>query len=217
MKGKRVFVSGGAGVIGLEMVPRLVARGAEVMVGDLKPRPQSFPRGVRYRQGDLNGLTREEIASFSPHIFIHLAATFERSTETYGFWEENFRHNTSLSHHLMSVLKDLPGFERAVFASRYLIYDETRYQSDTPQDAAVALRATDPVLPCNLTGMANLGHEFELRFRAGFRADTFTSACARIYRGYGRNSRDVISRWVRALLAGEPITVYRPEGLFDYI
>jgi len=217
MKGKRVFVSGGAGVIGLEMVPRLVARGAEVMVGDLKPRPQSFPRGVRYRQGDLNGLTREEIASFSPHIFIHLAATFERSTETYGFWEENFRHNTSLSHHLMSVLKDLPGFERAVFASSYLIYDETRYQFDTPQDAAVALRETDPVLPRNLTGMAKLGHEIELRFLAGFRADAFTSACARIYRGYGRNSRDVISRWVRALLAGEPITVYRPEGLFDYI
>jgi carbamoyl-phosphate synthase large subunit len=27
----------------------------------------------------------------------------------------------------------------------------------------------------------------------------------------------VVSRWVRALLAGEPIDVYRPEGMFDYI
>ena len=43
------------------------------------------------------------------------------------------------------------------------------------------------------------------------------SACARIFRGYGCNSRDVISRWVRALLAGEPINVFRPEGIFDYI
>jgi len=34
---------------------------------------------------------------------------------------------------------------------------------------------------------------------------------------YGCNSRDVISRWVRALLAGEPISVFRPEGIFDYI
>lgn len=217
MKGKRVFVSGGAGVIGLEMIPRLIARGAEVMVGDIKPRPHSFPRDVRYRQGDLNGLTKEEIATFSPQIFIHLAATFERSTETYGFWEENFQHNTRLSHHLMSVLKDLRGFERSVFASSYLIYDETRYQFDRRQDTPVALRETDPVLPRNLTGMAKLGHEIELRFLAGFRADAFTSACARIYRGYGCNSRDVISRWVRALLGGEPITVYRPDGLFDYI
>src|SRR5262249_24566286 len=42
-------------------------------------------------------------------------------------------------------------------------------------------------------------------------------ACARIFRGYGRNSRDVISRWIRLLLKNEPITVYRPEGIFDYI
>jgi carbamoyl-phosphate synthase large subunit len=40
---------------------------------------------------------------------------------------------------------------------------------------------------------------------------------ARIFRGYGKNSRDVISRWIRNLLNDEPINVYKPEGLFDYI
>jgi len=40
MKAERLFVSGGAGVIGLEMIPRLVARGATVLVGDLKQRPE---------------------------------------------------------------------------------------------------------------------------------------------------------------------------------
>ncbi|MEQ8268855.1 MAG: NAD-dependent epimerase/dehydratase family protein [Parvibaculum sp.] len=217
MNGKRVFVSGGAGVIGLELIPKLVARGAQVLVGDLKPRPSVFPGEVRYRQGDLNEMQQGEIASFAPEVFIHLAATFERSAETYGFWEENFWHNVRLSHHLMTVVKDLPSLKRVVFASSYLIYDPARYQFDQPQPAAVSLCESDPIMPRNLTGMAKLAHEIELRFLDGFRADAFTTICARIYRGYGQNSRDVISRWIRDLLQDKAITVYRPEGLFDYV
>lgn len=217
MKNRRVFVSGGAGVIGSEMIPRLVERGAKVLVGDLKPRPSSFPLEVRYRQGDLNTMTQAELAAFVPEVFIHLAATFERSTESYGFWEENFQHNLRLSHHLMGLARDLPSLQRVVFASSYLIYDPVLYQFDQPQPAARALRESDPILPRNLTGVAKLNHEIELRFLEQFRGHAFSSICARIFRGYGRNSRDVISRWVRALLQDEPISLYRPEGIFDYI
>ena len=39
----------------------------------------------------------------------------------------------------------------------------------------------------------------------------------RIFRVYGRGSRDVVSRWVRAALDGQPIDVYHPENRFDYI
>lgn len=217
MQDKRVFVSGGAGVIGLELIPRLVERGTTVFVGDLKAKPQSFPAGVRYRQGDLNDLTKQEIEDFAPDIFIHLAATFERSTETYGFWEENYWHNVRLSHHLMTLLKDLPALKRVVFASSYLIYDPALYQFGSPQANPLSLKETDRILPRNLTGMAKLAHEIELQFLNQFKSTSFTSVCARIFRGYGKNSRDVISRWIRTLLAGEAIKVYRPEGLFDYI
>lgn len=217
MNGKRVFVSGGAGVIGLEMIPRLLERGHTVLTGDLKPRPKSFSRDVIYRQGDLNEMTKEELGDFAPDIFIHLAATFERSDETYGFWEENFWHNVRLSHHLMTIAKDLDSLRRVVFASSYLIYDQSRYQFSEAQAAAVRLNERDPIMPRNLTGMAKLAHEIELSFLQGFRSKSFSSVCARIFRGYGRNSRDVISRWVRDLLAGKGITVYRPEGLFDYV
>ena len=217
MKGRKVFVSGAAGVIGLEMVAQLVERGAEVLVGDLKPRPRQFPQQVQYRQGDLNGMGPEELGAFKPEIFIHLAATFERSTESVDFWSENFRHNIQLSHHLMTIARDLPGLKRVIFASSYLVYDPDLYQFDTAQAAPVALGESNPVRPRNLTGMAKLAHETELRFLDGFERYGFTTVMARIFRGYGRNSRDVISRWVRALLRDEPITVFRPEGLFDYI
>lgn len=217
MQGKNVFVSGGAGVIGLELVPKLIAYGANVYVGDLKVRPRSFDKKIVYRQGDLNELLVTELDWFKPEIFIHLAATFERSDETYGFWFENFHHNVSLSHHLMGLFKDLDSLNRVVFASSYLVYDPSLYQFSHPSTSAVSLTESDPVMPRNLTGAAKLAHEIELRFLEQFKNDQFSSVSVRIYRGYGKNSRCVISRWVRALIDGKEIDVYRPEGFFDYI
>lgn len=217
MRNERVFISGGAGVIGCELTNRLVDLGADVFVGDLKSRPKQFSSRVRYRQGDLNTISKKELSRFSPTIFIHLGATFERSTETYEFWEQNFWNNVRLSHHLMTLLKDLPSLKRVVFASSYLIYDPNLYTFDKPAVKATQLSENMPIAPRNLTGMAKLAHEIELRFLNEFRLSQFTSVSARIYRGYGRNSRDVISRWVRSALQGETLTVFRPEGMFDYI
>ena len=217
MNPQRIFISGGAGVIGRELVALLARAGHELFVGDLEPRPRDWPAAVRYRQGDLNYLTEPEIQSFGPTVFVHLAATFERSTETYAFWSENFAHNVRLSHHLMTVLKDCPTLKRVIFASSYLIYDPRLYTFDTPQPSARRLLVGDPIDPRNLTGIAKLSHEMELRFLSGFRRQQFSTAIVRIFRGYGRGSDCIISRWIRKLLAGETIQVYRPEGLFDYI
>jgi carbamoyl-phosphate synthase large subunit len=217
MKNKRVFVSGGAGVIGREMIPKLVSMGAIVLVGDLKEKPREFPAEVKYRQGDLNTITKLELESFEPEIFIHLAATFERSTESKEFWGENFWHNVKLSHYLMTQIKECSSLRRVVFASSYLIYNPSLYQFDKPQDKPTKLKESDPIQPRNLTGMAKLSHEIELGFLNQFYSKEFTTVCARIFRGYGRNSRDVISRWIRLLLDGKSIKVYAPEGKFDYI
>lgn len=214
---KRVFISGGAGVIGQELVKKLTNQGALLFVGDLKSKPQAFDDSVLYRQGDLNYITKEEIESFAPEYFFHLAATFERSTESYGFWEENNLHNLHLSSHLMSIIKDTPSIKRVVNCSSYLIYDPKLYSFDTSAITATRLCETDPIYPRNLTGVAKLNHEIELRFLHDHKSSQFTSVSARIYRSYGLNSRDIISRWIRALLENQPLTVFRKEGLFDYI
>ncbi|HAK80696.1 MAG TPA: epimerase [Runella sp.] len=214
---KRVFISGGAGVIGQELVKKLTNQGATLFVGDLKSKPQAFDDSVIYRQGDLNYITKEEIESFAPEYFFHLAATFERSTESYGFWEENNLHNLHLSSHLMSIIKDTPSIKRVVNCSSYLIYDPKLYSFETSAITATRLCETDPIYPRNLTGVAKLNHEIELRFLHDHKSSQFTSVSARIYRSYGLNSRDIISRWIRALLENQPLTVFRKEGLFDYI
>ncbi len=217
LKNRRVFVSRGAGVIGHELIRMLHEAGAIILVGDLKPKPSEWSPEIIYRQGDLNCITKEELHLFYPEVFIHLAATFERSTETYDFWYENFQHNVKLSNHLMSLLKDTLSLKRVVFASSYLIYDQQLYNFHQPQVKAVSLSEETNINPRNLTGMAKLQHEIELKFLEGFKRQQFTSVNARIFRGYGRGSRCVISRWIRALINNETIKVYKKEGLFDYV
>lgn len=213
---KRVFVSGGAGVIGNRLIHKLKAQGAQILVGDLKPRPADFPPQATYWQGDLNYLTQEEIDSFDPEIFIHLAATFEQSIETPEFWGENYHHNVRLSHHLAGLVKNCPSLEKIVFASSYLLYDTDLYLFDSAQTTPRTLSEDETIIPRNLCGAAKLYHEMELRFLEEFMKDC-SIVNARIFRGYGRGSRDVISRWVRDLLAAKELTVFRKEGIFDYV
>jgi carbamoyl-phosphate synthase large subunit len=83
----------------------------------------------------------------------------------------------------------------------------------------VRLSESTPIQPRNICGAAKLLHEIELRFLTGFDSARFSSISARIFRVYGRGSRDVVSRWVRALLEDPEATlqVFRPEGIFDYV
>lgn len=213
---KRVFVSGGAGVIGTALVNQLIDQGADIFVGDLQPPPPLWIGHLRYRQGDLVQLTYEEIQDFSPEVYFHLAATFERSEESKEFWDENFHHNVILSHQLMTLLKNLPSLKQVVFASSYLIYNPSLYLFNSSQLQTTALDEMCAMAPRNLCGMAKLQHESELSFLRHFYPHLQT-ICARIFRSYGKNSRDIISRWIRTCLKGDPLTIYRQEGVFDFI
>ncbi len=215
--GKRVFISGGAGVIGRELVSLLHQLGARIWVGDLGPRPESFPTAVAYRRGDLNHITTRELQAFEPEIYFHLAASFERSVETPAFWDEGHHNNIALSHHLIDCMREVQGLERVVFASSYLVYDAATYTRDVPGAEPVYLREDDPIRPRNLCGSAKHHHELELAFLEEDPSTGFQSVSARIYRSYGLGSRDVISRWVRSALEGEAIDVFREEGCFDYV
>lgn len=219
LNGRRIFVTGGAGVIGRELVPRLIKYGAQVFVGDQKPRPVGWQRNVLYRAGDLNELQFHELDDFAPEIVIHLAAAFERSLESAEFWEENFHHNIQLSHSLMSIVRQTESVKRVIFASSYLVYDPTLYLSNYNggQREARLLNERDILNPRNLIGAAKLLHEEELAFLQRTAVRPLSIAVARIFRGYGRGSRDVISRWVRAALLNQELELYRPEGLFDYV
>ncbi len=144
---------------------------------------------------------------------MHLAATFERTEEDVAFWEHNFTHNVLLSHKVLAATRGMSSLETVVFASSYLIYDPAHYLN---QGEPRALKEGDPINPRNLVGVAKLQTERDIDFfqSAG---STFRGVNARIYRVYGRGSRDVISRWARAALAGQSIEVFGGRNRFDYV
>lgn len=168
---------------------RLLAQGHSVTVGDLKECPPEWVNKVEYIMGDLNNLGM----NYPCDVFFHLAATFERLSESLTHWEENFHHNVKLSHHLLNKVLA----KRVVFASSYLLYSPFG------------------IWPRNLTGAAKLYTELELEYLHKTQGLDFS--VARIYRVYGKGSKDVISRWIRALLKGEEIELYNPDSTYDYI
>ena len=60
-KNKRIFISGGAGIIGKELVKLLSEFNVKIFVGDLKKRPKEFTKKVIYRKGDLNNLKERDL------------------------------------------------------------------------------------------------------------------------------------------------------------
>lgn len=217
----RVFITGAAGVIGRQLVSLLAGKeNITILAGDLKDRPPEFSASIDYRKGDLNSFSTSDWQNFRPDLVFHLAASFERSVENLGFWEENNANNVQLSSHIANLAAKSGLATRLVFASSYLVYDPLQYldqESHGRPGSPVALVTGRNISPRNLVGSAKYFHEMELRFLGSFPENRLTNVIARIYRGYGPGSRDVISRWVRSLLQGQSISAYGIESMFDFI
>lgn len=220
LKNKRAVVTGGFGVIGRELIKLLTDAGVHVQCYDRVPWPKDLIhlQGlISYHFGNINEQNYKVALEFDPHFVFHLAASFERSVESKKFWETNYRDNVQLSHMVLSVLAEMRVLEKFIFASSYLIYDKDQYMFNYPSANPVFLKEyVNRVNPRNICGAAKLYTENELLFLDEHNPH-FTFISARIYRVYGKGSRDVISRWVRACLRGEKLVVFNRENSFDYI
>ena len=200
--GKKVLVTGGAGVIGRVLVQKLEGRGAKVVSIDREP--AKFEKATHYTDNVLGYmLTCEE-----QQIVFHLAASFGRTEIEQGFFNENFYNNVGLSHTLLSCDHH---WERFIFASSYLVYDPLLYLWDDTH----FLKESDRISPRNIVGAAKYYTENELDFVC--QDEKMSGVSARIFRVYGRGSKDIISRVVQKALRGETIEVYGENARFDYI
>jgi nucleoside-diphosphate-sugar epimerase len=215
--GQRVLVTGGAGAIAREVLERLGTSDAAILSIDRLPLAFDRPSNVDHRIADLADADLGDVRDFDPTVILHLAATFERSVESPEFWEPNWSDNVVVTHRLCDLASGLRSIRAFVFASSYLVYRSSQYLSAEPRMSAVALTEDAEQQPRNLCGAAKAYGEAELGFARHVLAARFRCVSARIFRVYGRGSRDVVSRWVRAALRGESIEVYQPENRFDYV
>jgi carbamoyl-phosphate synthase large subunit len=215
LNNKNIFISGGAGIIGKHLVQKLIDINANLLVGDIKKCPKNFIGKVEYLRKDLNKLKKKELKNFKPDVFIHLAATYERTQETKEFFENNFHNNIKLSNHLMTIFSKIKSVKKIIFASSYLVYSSDLYLSKKNKKP-FKLREVSSINPRNLIGASKLYHESELKFLSNFRPDISITS-ARIFRGYGLGSRDIISRWVRDLIKKKVVNIYGISSSFDFI
>jgi len=217
IKNKRVLITGGAGVIGRELLKLLIEKGANILSVDRHPLPRGSWGGVLHIQKNLATDSLVELSDFRPHIIFHLAAAFERSKESPEFWSTNWHDNLLLSHRIVDLTREISNLEVFVFASSYLVYSPSLYLSPSLREDVVYLKEDSPIAPRNLCGAAKYYTERELEFVKEVLNPSLRIICARIFRVYGCGSRDVISRWVQAALAGQTVELYNKQNRFDYI
>ncbi len=217
IKDKNVIVTGGAGVIGRELLNYLVEREANVLSVDRLPLPLGDFSKVTHIPLDLAVDDLSELIEFKPDIILHLAAAFERSGESPEFWGTNWHDNTVLSHRMVNLVKEMPSLEVFVFASSYLLYNPRLYLTNNYQGSVTYLKEDDMIIPRNLCGAAKFYTERELEFVKNVVNPDLRMVNARIYRVYGCGSKDIISRWIRAGLNNDMIETYNKDNLFDYI
>ena len=210
-KNKNILVTGGCGVIGRELIYKLVLFGANVRCVDFVDLPKKLEKlSIEFYQVDLSDSKSQFLFRYNPDYVFHLAADFERSTESFDFWDSNFNNNVLASRNLLNKVMNCTNLKKIVFASSYLIYNKDLYRKDL-----TFLKETDIIQPRNLCGVAKLQTETDLNFINEFKDIDVVSA--RIFRVYGRGSRDIISRWVEDASNDKTIEVFSKDNSFDYI
>lgn len=214
---QRALITGAAGVIGRQLTHHLAEAGVQLLTIDREPMPDGFDALSRHVRDDLAFMDLDEITEFDPQHVYHLAASFERTTESPEYWDIGWRDDVTASHRTISAATDCPSLSTFVFASSYLVYDESLYLTDAPPEGVHAIPEPARVDPRNLCGAGKFYTEHELRYTVEVKRPDLRVCNARIYRVYGQGSRDVISRWARALLGGAPIEVFNASNIFDYV
>lgn len=126
----KIFLTGGSGFIGTNLVTELVHRGHDVLNYDLSG-PRCEDHVAYWQKGDLldaDGL-RVAMTEFSPEVVFHLAARADCDENTTV--EAGYRANTDGSANFLAAVKAIPSVKRAVIVSSQYVAGPSRLpQSD---------------------------------------------------------------------------------------
>lgn len=216
IENKKILITGGSGSIGTYLI-NLLDESNEILNIDIKHPDETIRDKIQYIQLDLKELDqlKQIVSEYKPNILFHMAAVFQRTSETIDFRNQCFSSNIVGTHNIFEVCVE-NSIEQIIFPSSYLIYDEKQYliSKENINHDPMPLTEESPINPRNITGVAKLYAERELEF---YRKMGIITTSLRIFRVYGPKNDDIIDRWIRALLSGEEIIAYGKEQMFDYV
>lgn len=192
----RVVVTGGSGFIGTQTVRRLVARGDEVVIADLR---ESSETDVKLVQGDLRDpdVVDEALAEGTDAV-VHLAA-MTSVLQSVNDPDGVFRTNVEMTHHLLERCRTA-GIGRFVFASTNAVAGDV---GDAVINEQLVLR---PLTPYGATKAA--GEMLLSAYSAVYGLTTGILRFTNVY-GQGMQAKDsVVARLMRAALSGGGIQIY---------
>jgi len=113
---RRVFITGGSGFIGTNLIESLLEQGCEVCNYDPQPPLQPAHR-PHHQVGDILDASslRQSVAAFQPDNLIHLAARTDCDETTTV--KDGYRANTDGTQNVLDAIKATPGIQRALITS----------------------------------------------------------------------------------------------------
>ena len=117
----RILVTGGAGQVGTDLIRMLSARGADVVVFDLFPRPDQLPDHVEWIRGDVTNAPElfDCVQGVQPDVLYHFAAILSASGERMP--HRCYSVNQHGTHHALEAAR-LFGVKQVMFASTIAVF-----------------------------------------------------------------------------------------------
>jgi len=155
---RKVFITGGSGFIGTNLIAFLLKKGVDVLNYDIKP-PRNKEHNTFWDEGDILDLKklRLSVQNFEPDYIVHLAAR----TDLDGATVDDYQANVQGVSNMIDALKEAPNLKRVLFASSRLVCkigyqpeSECDYKSTTPYGESKVLgekivRERAKEIPCS--------------------------------------------------------------------
>lgn len=157
---RRVFVTGGSGFIGTNVIQLLMDQGNQVINYDIKPPRNDAHRSVWVKGDILDAKTLlDEVEKFNPEYFIHLAAR----TDLDGKSVAEYSANTDGVTNILEAVSASASLKRVLFTSSRLVceigyapksdddYRPTTFYGESKVIGEKLVRASADKIPCTWT------------------------------------------------------------------